>query len=421
MSNFLAIATVTATLRQMLLPVIGNDVPGATITIQRPDETGDAPGLRANLYLYQVTPNAAWRNSDLPTRRSGGELVQRPQLALNLHYLLTFYGNEGNLEPQRLLGSVMRTLHAMPVLTRKMISDTITASKKDSNILADSDLADQIELVRFTPLSLSTEELSKLWSVFFHTRYNLSIAYQGSVVLIESEVSTQSALPVRERNIYVMPFRQPTIKQIASREGEDSPIVADSTLVIKGKQLRGNITKVLIGGKDAKPESVTDTEITVHLRDDLQAGVQSVQIVHQMFMGKPPKEHLGVESNVAAFVLHPSIRKLNGEYFITPKIILIKDGSPTEVTIQLDLNVGSKQRVVLLLNEFQYQPSSDKALAYSFSAEPRDSDTNQVKFQFEKIKSGEYLVRVLVDGAESPLDIDATTGQYSNPTVEVKT
>jgi hypothetical protein len=120
MSNFLAVATVTATLRQMLLPVVGKDVPGATVTTQRPDAAGGAQGLCVNIYLYQVTPNAAWRNEDLPTRRTGGELVKHPQVALNLHYLLTFYGDEGNLEPQRLLGSVMRTLHTRPVLTSKM-------------------------------------------------------------------------------------------------------------------------------------------------------------------------------------------------------------------------------------------------------------------------------------------------------------
>ena len=72
------------------------------------------PTTGVNVFLYQVTPNAAWRNADLPTRRANGDLIQRPQAALDLHYLLTFYGDESLLQPQRVLGSVVRTLHCGP-------------------------------------------------------------------------------------------------------------------------------------------------------------------------------------------------------------------------------------------------------------------------------------------------------------------
>ncbi len=419
MSNFLAIATVTATLRRMLQAAINADHLSANVTTLRPDIASGVQGWSVNLYLYQVTPNAAWRNSDLPTRRSGGETVQRPQLALNLHYLLTFYGDEVNLEPQRLLGSIVRTLHAMPVLTRKMIGDTLDELEKQSiTILADSDLADQIELVRFTPMSLSIEELSKLWSVFFQTPYNLSIAYQGSVVLIESEESIQRALPVQKSKLYVMPFRQPTIKQIVSREEEDSPIMAESTMVIKGKQLRGDVTQVFIGGKEAENESVTDTEIIARLHKDLLAGMQGVRVVHRM--SSSPKEHLGMESNVAAFILHPNIKKNNdNKYVIEYKTIPRTNVSPEKTRVNMDINpkVGSKQRVVLLLNE--YQPASGNAQAYSSIAEPRTEDTDTVEFLFQGKISGKFLVRVQVDGVESPLEIDEITGQYNNPVVEI--
>src|SRR5947209_6803644 len=113
MSNYLAVATVTATLSRALTAAVGTDVPGATVTTLRPDDsTNGAPETGVNVYLYQVTPNAAWRNTDLPTRRENGQLIERPRVALDLQYLLSFYGSEVQLEPQRLLGSVVRTLHA---------------------------------------------------------------------------------------------------------------------------------------------------------------------------------------------------------------------------------------------------------------------------------------------------------------------
>lgn len=414
MSNFLAIATVTAALRQTLNAVVGIDVPGAEVTTMRPDEPKKVEP-HVNIYLYQVTPNAAWRNMDLPTRRNGGELVQRPQAALDLHYLLTFYGNEEKLEPQRLLGSVVRTLHRMPIITRQVIRDTITNPLFD--FLAGSDLADGVELVKLTPTPLSTEELSKLWSVFFQTPYALSIAYQGTVVLIESEDVPQRALPVRERSLYVIPFRQPMIKQVVSQEGADMPIVSGSVLTITGKQLRGEVTQVRVGGIEAMPapEQITDTEISLPLPSGLHAGVQGVQVIHQMLMGTPPTPHHGVESNVIAFVLCPTITATVSN--VTSNTISGETLCGADVTVTVNPIVGKTQRVTLLLNEFD-PPEDRLAHSYSFKAPPRDEDASLIVIHISDVAPGDYLVRVQVDGAESLLTVD-TTDQYIDPKVTI--
>ncbi|HEX6732598.1 MAG TPA: DUF4255 domain-containing protein, partial [Pyrinomonadaceae bacterium] len=281
MSNFLAIATVTAALSQVLLEAVVPDVSGADVTTVHPDGTrGALPTSGVNIFLYHVTQNAAWRNTDLPTRRGNGDLIQRPQAALDLHYLLTFYGDEKLLQPQRVLGSVVRTLHSRPILTRDVIRRTI-AKAEFIPFLVNSNLADAVELVKFTQLPLSLEELSKLWSVYFQTRYSLSIAYQGTVVLIESEDSTHAALPVRARNIYVRPFRQPLIERVRSDDGVEALIFADSTVVISGQRLRGDVTRVRVSGVEVTPAiaNVSDTEITLPLPADLRAGVHGVQIV----------------------------------------------------------------------------------------------------------------------------------------------
>src|SRR5262249_500079 len=184
MSNHYAIATVTATLQQLLDKAVSTDVPGASATMVRPDGPGSGvPDPGVNIFLYQVTPNTATRNEDLPTRSSDGRLVNRPRVGLDLHYLLTFYGKDAQFEPQRVLGSAVRTLHGRPVLTRPQIEQALTAYP----VLVHSNLSHDVELVKFTQLPLTLEELSKLWSVFFQTTYHLSVAYQGTVVLIESE------------------------------------------------------------------------------------------------------------------------------------------------------------------------------------------------------------------------------------------
>jgi hypothetical protein len=418
MSNFLAIATVTAALRRTLQAALDADVSGAKVTTVRPDGSGNGvPQTGANLYLYQVTLNASLRNIDMPNRSSEGRLIQRPQVALDLHYLLTFYGDDNELKPQRLLGSVVRTLHARPVLTRQMIKTTI--NDPTFNYLHDSNLADSLETVKFTPASLSLEELSKLWSVIFQTPYRLSVAYIGTVVLIESDDVPQSALPVRERNLYVVPFHQPIIEQVLPIEGADIPIVADSTLVIRGKKLRGDITLVRVNWTEVTPAygNISETQITVPLPAGLRAGVQGLQVVHQMLMGTPPMPHKGIESNLFAFVLHPAITKK-----VTVSNLKGAGDAPrsADLTIKLKPIVGKEQRVVLLLNEI----SSGNAASYTFVDESRKTDTGTIKISISGVKAADYLVRVQVDGAESLLITDTdesspTYNQYIDPKVKI--
>ncbi len=426
MSNFLAIATVTATLKNLLNEAAMRDVAGVSVATGRPDgAVTSTPDTKLNIYLYQVTPNAAWRNNDLPTRRADGTILQRPQVALDLHYMISFYGDENDLVPQRLLGSVVRTLHAQPFLSRERIHQTIT---NGPNFLHDSDLADEVELVKFSPLHLSLEELSKIWSVFFQIPYTLSVAYQGTVVLIESDDVAQRSLPVRARNIYTVPFRQPVIERITTSSGENQPITADSTLLILGKQLRGDVTLVRIGGVDLPlaPEDVSETQLRLPLSTvgDLRAGVQGLQVVHQMLMGSPPVPHAGVESNVEAFVLRPTITRTRNNFNIT---IANLQGSGDEarsadVTVNVQPAIGRTQRVILLLNEAN--PHGDRpARAYTFDAPPRNqadapkaSDT--ITIPIRGVRAGTYLVRIQVDGAESLLSANAA-GQYNAPQVNI--
>src|ERR1700683_4218369 len=122
MSNALAIGTVTETLLQQLSSSLeGAQVAGALVTSLRPDAS-PSPGI--NIFLYQVAPNTAWRNADAPTRAADGTLLRRPQVALDLYYLLTFYGDDQTLEQQRLLGAAARAINANPVLQRADIQNT---------------------------------------------------------------------------------------------------------------------------------------------------------------------------------------------------------------------------------------------------------------------------------------------------------
>jgi hypothetical protein len=195
MSNYLAIATVTAVLRDIFQEAAGAAIPGATVTTRRPEAVNDGGQNKplVNIFLYRVTPNTAWRNTDIeirypdpeePENRARERVEKRPQVPLNLSYLFSFYGNELELEPQRLLGSVIGAIHAHPRLPTQAIRATVERERH----LRDSDLefqVAQIENVKLTPISLSLEELSNLWSAFGQVPYALSVAYEAAAVLIE--------------------------------------------------------------------------------------------------------------------------------------------------------------------------------------------------------------------------------------------
>ncbi len=167
----------------------GSGVGGAHVTTVRPDNTAQLPAAGVNIFLYQVTPNLAFQNADLPTRRADGTLIRRPQAALDLHYLLTFYGDDATLDQQRLLGATVLELHAAPVLSREVVRQV----QNYVPFLNGSNLADQIDVVRVRPANLSLEDMNKLWMTFPNVDYVLSVVYIAGVVLIETDDLTAGA------------------------------------------------------------------------------------------------------------------------------------------------------------------------------------------------------------------------------------
>lgn len=429
MSNFLAVATVTAALRQTLQHALDDAanneegaVGGTQVTSVRPDgDNSGVPAKGVNIFLYNVMPNPAWRNADVPTRGSNGSVVQRPRVALDLHYLLSFYGEENDLEPQRIFGVVARTLHSRPIITAQAIEDTI-GNPPFQGFLAGSNLADEAERVKLTPTVLSLEELSKLWSVLFQTRYTLSTAYQGTVVFIESEDRPSQALPVETRKIYITPFQRPRVTMLKSQVSQTAPLLSDAPvsighrLVISGSGLRGaDGTRVRIGETiiSVPLTDVSDTHIAVTIpatalagEKPIRAGVQAVHVLQPRLLGEPPVEHGQVESNVAALILRPTIKK----NAIGEPDIEVEDLQPDGATVQqgsivvkLAPAVGVNQKVALQLLPLGAATSGDMQV---IDLGRVGTETDTVVFPFHKLAPGPYVVVVRVDGADSIAERD---------------
>ena len=147
MSNPLAIAAVTATLRNLLQKGLAKDpdLNDITVTMQ-PLDRARANGNTANqmnVFLYHVLPSGAWRNADIPGRVRPGETGNFP-LGLNLYYLLTAFGKENdNARPfsHQIMGRAMSVLNDHPLL----------GSEEIQSALPNNDLWNQVCLLYTSP------------------------------------------------------------------------------------------------------------------------------------------------------------------------------------------------------------------------------------------------------------------------------
>jgi len=418
MSNPLAIATVTATLQQVLtgaLPASG--VGGAAVTNLRPDSP-NLPSHGINIFLFQVTPNAALRNADLPTRRADGSLLRRPQVAIDLHYLLTFYGDDVSFDQQRLLGTAVRQLHAHPVLWR----DAITQSLTHFPVLQGSDLAEQIDVVRVTPASLPLEELSKLWMIFPDVDYALSAVYVAGVVLIETDdVPPGAALPVLRPCVTAVPFSLASIDTVEPQPVELS-LSPPTPITLVGSNLDPADDVTFTTPGKAAPlvgtiQSGSDgTQLIVLLPSGLRPGVNTVrltQLAPSSASHPSASPRVLSQSNAAPFVLRPTVHFAPGS-------------PPGGITAVVSPPVGPQQQVVLVLNQVAASasaPPGSQPLAFALPAVPFTAETDTFVFDYSNfpggtVPAGTYLARVRVDEAESRLDTDAS-GKFSGPLVTI--
>lgn len=390
MSNPLAIAAVTATLRNLLTQGIraDADLDDTTVTMQpvdraRPDGT---TANQLNVFLYHMLPSQAWRNTDLPSRARPGE-TGTPPLALNLYYLITAYGRDNDAQrpfSHQLLGRAMAVLLDHPLLGAEEIKAALPGN----------DLWQQVERIRFTLQPLPQDELSKLWTGF-QTGFRLSMAYEATVVLIESGQSIRAPLPVLargsdDRGALVQASLAPplpTLDTLALPGRQDSLLPGD-TLVLRGALLLGDGAQVVFE-HPLLPEPLSlapaagssDDTLRVTIPDDPPnwvAGFYRVSV--RVRQGADTRS-----TNVLAVALAPVITTP------LPLQVAVVRGT-ARVTLDCKPELRPGQRVAMLLG--------DREIA----AADRGVRSAQTTFVVSGVQAGtRFRVRLRVDGVDSPI------------------
>jgi hypothetical protein len=374
MSNPLAIAAVTQTLRDLLFAGISAKIGGIQVTTRAPDLARDGNMTnQLNLFMYLTTIDAAWRNMDMPDRVHPGE-TGFPPLPLTLHYMITAYGkDDDDSAGHHVLGVAMSILHDHPVL----------GAAELHTALPGSDLDQQLERVRITPDTVTAEEMSRLWTTF-QTQYRVSAAYQASVVLIESTLAARTPLPVLSRGdddrgpvarSDLAPPPVPTIDEVALSGGE---------VTISGHDLAGTDVAVrLTHPALADPivltgpelSSATDSEIRFLLGATIPAGTLMI-VVLVTRTGAP------VPTNVAVLEIAPRITS-------ALPLNAARDGAGViHLSVDLAPQVAAGQPAFLLVGSQQVPPSTFTAPA------------STLHFHVA-IDPGSYVIRLRVGGVDS--------------------
>jgi hypothetical protein len=417
-STALALAGVTAVLRDLLNDGLINhnvaSVVGSTVTVSvmPPDRVVQSNGNEAsqlNLFLYKVTPNQGWCNEGMPSVDGSGRVrFAGPPLALDLHYLLSAFGS-ADLHAEILLGYGMQLLHENPVLTRSAIRRALTPAPDVGaslpaalRALDATGLADQIEQLRITPQNLDTEELTKLWTAI-QTHYRPTTAYTVSVVLIESSRAGVSALPVlsrgpvdvtsrRERGVAVQPDLIPALPTIESVEPAGRQPVAQlgHTVDLRGHHLDGTNRQVKLENERFRIEEVLpaaagddadriEFAIPTSRADDFPAAMY--QATAELTR---PGETQPCQTNRMPLVVAPRITN-------TPMNTSVDGSGTASFTVEFTPEYRPGQTVTLVLGSKEIAPQDVSA------------QTGSLEFVVPNAPIGNHLVRLRIDGTESPV------------------
>lgn len=414
MSSPLAIAAVTAALKDLLNNgLLSHDLSSIgsfSVTALPPDRiaTGQNEPNQLNLFLYHLTPNLGWRNEGLPSRDGRGTRLTNAPLALDLHYLLTAYGAE-DLNAEVLLGFAMQMLHETQILTRQQLRAVLGAPSPFGTLSA-LDLADQIELIKISPVFLNTEELSKMWTAM-QSRYRPTMAYTVSVVLIHADAAVSAPPPVLKRGkqdtgatMLAAPF--PSLSRVLPAASDLMPAMRlGDDLLLAGVNLNAqDIAGVRFENDKAQlVQQLTPVPppLPRALKVHVPTPAEDANAMHQWAIGMytvslhiAPPDQPAWPSNGVPIALAPKIT-------ISPANAAVGDITLT-VICEPRLQARQEAQVRLLFGTRMIAPASIDT--------PADkTKPTTLTFAVTGATAGEYLVRLRVDGIDSlPVTLSGT-------------
>jgi hypothetical protein len=172
----MSIAGVSATIRRLIDDrlVATGGLNGYTVSVVT--TRGFQSGLidRVALFLYRVDVDQARRHVELP--RLAPTAPARQALGLELHYLLTVWGNQDAEGEQQMLARCMDILEQHPLITGTLLDPGYLWEASDA--------------LRVSLASMETEDMLRLWDSLGPS-YQLSVPYVVRTVRLSARERTE--------------------------------------------------------------------------------------------------------------------------------------------------------------------------------------------------------------------------------------
>jgi Pvc16 N-terminal domain len=201
-TRFATIADVSRTVVDLLKTQIGDS--NLKIALASPKNPGNN---ELTLFLYKLTPNADLNNAD---RRfvpgpNGTLAAERASLVLDAYYMLTAHASDPTRlgDAHRALSLGMRVFHDHGIVSGSLLR----ADSPSHGLTADS-------LLRITLTPITMEDMTRIWSVFPDTPYEISVSYLVTPVEIESALEVTGA-PVVDQ-VHKQGQAEPALETVGS-------------------------------------------------------------------------------------------------------------------------------------------------------------------------------------------------------------
>jgi Pvc16 N-terminal domain len=332
--SYLAIGAVTKAMAELLSkkmnkpPLLGGAVP--KVTTLPPDDERVSQNDGVNLFLYRVSANPFFSNSDWRGDKSNPNGSKRTPLALTLHYLLTAYAKKADgaamddITAHQLLGNAMAILHEYPVLND--VHDSDFDASLDAQFAPE--LRDSFEKIKVSLMPTTMEEFSKIWTGLSKA-YRLSVIYDVSLVQIAPIAPAPlQGPPVQGFGLRVETRGAPLIYEVVPATG-----AALTQVSIKGGKLKAQ----------GSPTSVTFGDVQLAESDLIKCAPDEIVLAVPSDLRRGPVVQLtvsagGRQSASASFEVRPwisSLRPLRGIGGI-PLAIPFEVPKATAIAVEFD-------------------------------------------------------------------------------------
>jgi hypothetical protein len=285
----------------------------------------------------------------------------------------------------------------------------VLASDNLQGVLESARVHLQPERVRLTPMALTIEDLSKLWTAV-QSSYRLSVAYEASVLLIGREGRGRSPLPVlrrgrrpvddagRDEGVRTLASAGPVLRRAWTEAwgGDPSfPARSGDRVVLEGRNLSGGTVDAVFH----HPRITNGTPIVAPAR----AGASAARVVVDLPAALPPG-FVTVAARITRGADDPPLVSNAVALAVAARIGPIAKQPPAGGEVVVDVQcdrLAAGQSVVLLVGDRQH-PAVQPVPA-----------TRKAMFKVGGLPSAatRFTVRVRVDGVDSIPLVDPVAGK----------